>query len=128
MTDRDGKPTPARVSVTDDAGKFFAPRYAWISGADGYDRAESEFEPHYFPSSGTDAIEVPTGKIHVEVMKGFEFGFEKRDVDVSAGGVTKVTVRLKAIGADTSKPDLGGFLTSCGLGAQQCCARTRRGT
>ena len=62
-TGRDGKPTPARISVTDDAGRFFAPRYAWISGADGYDRAESAFEPHYFPSSGTAAIEVPTGKI-----------------------------------------------------------------
>ncbi len=34
----DGKPTPARVSVTDATGKFFAPRDAWISGADGFDR------------------------------------------------------------------------------------------
>ena len=127
VTDSDGKPTPARVSVTDDAGKFFAPRYAWVSGADGYDRAESKFEPHYFPSSGTDAIEAPTGKMHVEVMKGFEFGFEKRDVDVSAGGVTKVAVRLKAVGAETSKPGLGGSLNSCGLGAQRCCARTTTG-
>ena len=29
-------------------------------------------------------MDVPVGKIHVEVMKGFEFAFEKRDVDVSA--------------------------------------------
>ena len=126
VTDSDGKTTPARVSVTDDAGKFFAPRYAWVSGADGYDRAESKFEPHYFPSSGTDAIEVRAGKMRVEVMKGLEFGFQKRDVEVSAGGVTKVAVRLKAIGADKSKSDVGGYLKSCGLGAQQCCAHTQK--
>jgi TolB protein len=67
----DGKVTPSRISVTDSAGRFYAPRDAWISGADGFDRKESEFEPHYFPSSGTAAIEVPAGKIHIEAMKGF---------------------------------------------------------
>jgi TolB protein len=128
----DGKPTAARVSVTDASGKFFAPRDAWISGADGYDRNESEFEPHYFPSSGAAQVEVPVGKIHVEVMKGFEFAFERRDVDVSAGGVAHVTVKLKAIGdragrTERSKPDLSGYLTSCGPGAQQCCAPTQSG-
>jgi TolB protein len=97
VTGRDGEPTPARISVTDDAGRFFAPRYAWISGADGYDRGDSGFEPHYFPSSGTAAIEVPTGKIHVEVMKGFEFAFEKRDVEVSSSGVASISVKLKPL-------------------------------
>jgi TolB protein len=126
VTDPGGKPTPARISVTGDAGKFFAPRYAWISGADGYDRNESAFEPHYFPSSGMAEIEVPIAKVHVEAMKGFEFAFERRDVDVSAG-VTKVTVKLKAIGAEKSKADRGGVLRSCGLGAQRCCARTTPG-
>jgi TolB protein len=125
VTGCDGKPTPARISVTDDAGRFFAPRYAWISGADGYDRADSGFEPHYFPSSGTAAIEVPIGKVHVEVMKGFEFVFEKRDVDVTASGAAHIAVKLKPIGSDKSKPDLAGNLTACGHGAQQCCARTQ---
>ncbi|MBV9888915.1 MAG: CehA/McbA family metallohydrolase [Acidobacteria bacterium] len=93
----DGQLTPARVSVTDDAGRFFAPRDVWISGADGFDRRQSEFEPHYFPSTGTATVEVPAGKIHVEVMKGFEFAFEKRDVEVGTGAVASVTVNLKAI-------------------------------
>jgi Tol biopolymer transport system component len=93
----DGKPTPARISITDDAGIFFAPRDAWISGADGFDRSETAFEPHYFPSTGNANVQVPVGKIHVDVMKGFEFAFEKRDVDVGANGVTRVTVRLKPI-------------------------------
>jgi TolB protein len=129
----DGKPTPARVSVTDDAGRFFASRDAWISGADGYDRSEGKFEPHYFPSSGTATIDAPVGKIHLEVMKGFEFALEKRDVDVSANGVARVTVRLKAIGGDggktteASKPELDRDLKTCGPGAQQCCAPTWTG-
>jgi TolB protein len=127
----DGKATAARISVTDEAGKFFAPRDAWISGADGFDRSESGFEPHYFPSSGKAAIEVPTGKIHIEAMKGLEFAIEKRDVEVGVGGVVRADVKLKAIvaadGKDNSKTEHGGFLTSCGHGAQQCCARTRNG-
>ncbi len=127
VTGRDGKPTPARISVTDDAGRFFAPRYAWISGADGYDRADSGFEPHYFPSSGTAEIEVPIGKVHVEVMKGFEFAFEKRDVAVGANGIARVTVKLKPIGADKAKPEPLRDLTSCGPGAQQCCTPTQNG-
>jgi TolB protein len=121
----DGKATPARVSVTDASGKFFAARDAWISGADGYDRSQSEFEPHYFPSSGTAAIDVPVGKIHVEVMRGLEFAFERRDVDVRVGDVAHVTVKLKPVGSDQSKPQRAGGLTSCGPGAQQCCARTQ---
>jgi len=123
----DGKPTPARVAVTDATGKFFSPRDAWMSGADGYDRGESTFEPHYFPSSGMAVIEVPAGKIHVEVMKGLEFAFERRDLDVGEDRVARVTVRLKPVGAEKSKPGPGGSLTACGLGAQQCCARTTSG-
>jgi TolB protein len=125
----DGKVTPSRISVTDSAGRFYAPRDAWISGADGFDRKESEFEPHYFPSSGTAAIEVPAGKIHIEAMKGFEFALEKRDVDVSANGVARVTVKLRGIRdpEDKSKPNRAGVLTSCGPGAQRCCAPTQKG-
>src|SRR5579862_3450078 len=119
----DGKPTPARVSVTDANGRFFAPRDAWISGADGFDRKESEFEPHYFPSSGKAEIEVPVGTIHIDVMKGFEFAVERHDVDVSAGGVARVAVKLKVISSgngktERSNPALAGYLTTCGPGAQ----------
>jgi TolB protein len=123
----DGKPTPARISVTDEAGRFFAPQDARISGADGYDRKESEFEPHYFPSSGTAAIDVPAGKVRVEVMKGFEYALEKRDVDVGASGDARVAVKLKPIGAGKAKPEPARDLTTCGPGAQQCCAPTQNG-
>jgi TolB protein len=112
----DGKITPARVSVTDASGKFFAPRDGWISGADGYDRSESSFEPHYFPASGKASIEAPVGKIHVEVMKGFEFVFEKRDVEVSAEKTLSLKVRLKPIGEASGK--IRSDITSCSEEAQ----------
>jgi TolB protein len=128
----DGKSTPARVSIIDAPGKFYAPRDAWISGADGYDRWESAFEPHYFPSSGKDVIEAPVGSVYIEVVKGFEFAAEKRNVGVKAGGVVRVTVKMKALGGekegtDKSKAELGGYLAACGPGAQQCCAPTTAG-
>ena len=113
------------------AGKFFAPRDAWISGADGFDRSKTAFEPHYFPSKSGASVEVPAGKIRVEVMKGFEFAFEKRDVEVGAGGAVKVMVKLREVGKaekkEKSKPERAENLASCGPGAQQCCAHTRNG-
>ncbi len=110
------------------------------SGADGFDRHESEFEPHYFPSSGTASVEVPIGKIHLDVMKGFEYAFEKRDVDVSADGTVRVVVQLKVVGALSGTPkkvkreksqngDCWRFDIVRDTGAPQCCARTlARGT
>jgi len=118
----DGKPTPARISVTDNTGMFFAPRDAWISGDAGFDRDERAFEAHYFPSKGAATMDVPVGKIHVDVMKGFEYAFEKRDVEVSANRVAQVTVKLKAVTSGKSKPEVAESLTACGGGAQQCCA------
>ena len=127
VTGIDGKPTAARVAVTNEAGRFFAPRDGWISGADGFDRKQSEFEPHYFPSTGAASVEVPAGKIRVEVMKGFEFAFEKTDVDVKAGSVRRVAVKLRAIGSGKSKTGRNESFSSCQAGAQQCCAATQSG-
>jgi TolB protein len=81
----DGKPTAARVSVTDGAGRFYAPKDAWISGDAGFDRSALAFETHYFASAGLAHVDVPAGKIVVEVMKGFEFSVERRTVEIRAG-------------------------------------------
>jgi len=64
-------------------GSFNAPETAWVSGDAGFDRAERPFEAHYFSSTGTDENRrVPAGKVTVEVMKGFEYRFNRRAVDV----------------------------------------------
>jgi TolB protein len=68
-----GQTIPARVSVTDATGRFYAPANAWIHGDDGYDRAERPFEAHYFHSRGEEALDVPPGKIEVDVVRGASF-------------------------------------------------------
>jgi TolB protein len=111
-----GKPTAARVSVTDEAGRFYAPRDAWISGDAGFDRSERAFEPHYFASAGEARIEVPAGKIFVDVMKGLEFSFERRNVEVRAAETdahataacgppcsVKVVVKLRPLAGASAK-------------------------
>jgi TolB protein len=97
VLDAEGNITPARVSVTDAAGRFYAPEHAWIHADDGFDRSERAFEAHYFHTSGAAEVEVPAGKIIIEAMQGFEYSFERRTVDVSAGQTATVTVQLKPL-------------------------------
>jgi TolB protein len=68
-----GQTIPARVSVTDAAGRFYAPSNAWIHADDGYDRAERPFEAHYFHLQGQEEIFVPPGKLEVDVVRGAFF-------------------------------------------------------
>jgi Tol biopolymer transport system component len=97
VIDPEGRVTPARVSVTDTVGRFYAPEHVWVHADDGFDRTERVFEAHYFHASGTAEVEVPAGKVTVEVMKGFEYAVERRTVDLSAGQPATVTVQLKPL-------------------------------
>jgi TolB protein len=97
-----GALTPARISVTDEAGRFYAPENSWISGDAGFDRAERPFEAHYFHTSGSDEVEVPTGKLNIEVMKGFEYRFERRTVEARTGQTEEIAVTLKPLEKITS--------------------------
>jgi TolB protein len=97
IVNTDGGLSPARVSVTDEVGRFYAPENAWISGDAGYDRGERPFEAHYFPTEGSEEIEVPAGKIVLEVMKGFEFSIEHVAAEARAGRTETVTVELRPL-------------------------------
>jgi TolB protein len=63
-----GQPSPARLAITDTAGRFYAPATSWIQADDGYDRGERPFEAHYFHSRGEDEIYVPAGGIDLDVL------------------------------------------------------------
>jgi hypothetical protein len=80
-------PTAARVHLTASDGKFYAPvdAYARVSGAG--DRV--------FHTPGTFQLDLPAGKVTLDVIKGFEFVPAKVDADVSAGRTTSVTVALQ---------------------------------
>jgi Tol biopolymer transport system component len=97
------KPTAARISVTDAAGRFYAPVNAWIHADDGFDRAERPFEAHYFHTQGEADVPAPAGRVQVEVMKGLEYSVERREIDLPAGQVTQVEVRLRPIAISQAK-------------------------
>ena len=63
--------TAARISVTDSAGRFFAPVDARIYADDGFNRSERAFERHYFYAEKPELyLEVPPGKYLVEASHG----------------------------------------------------------
>ena len=64
---------------------------------DRFNRAERPFEAHYFDTKGTSEITVPEGTTHVGVMRGFEYEFEERNVEVVADKKSEVTVKLRPI-------------------------------
>jgi hypothetical protein len=99
VLDAAGRPTGARVSVTDEQGLACAPDDAWMHADDGFTRAERNFEAHYFHSGGIAELTVPAGRVRVEVMKGFEYRFEQREVEVTAGKTVRLVVRLRSLPA-----------------------------
>jgi TolB protein len=92
----------ARVSVTDEAGRFHAPGNTWIYADDSYDRAQSRFEPHYFDvvEGGAADLDVPRGKIRIEVMTGLEKHPETRTIETGNSKSIDTEFRLKPLSPD----------------------------
>ncbi|MGA8555273.1 MAG: CehA/McbA family metallohydrolase [Candidatus Acidiferrales bacterium] len=94
VLDTAGHPTPARVSVTGADGRAYAPEGSWIRADDSFDRSERRFEAHYFLSSGRAEVVVPPGTVEIDVMKGFEYKWERLRVQVEAQKTAEALVRL----------------------------------
>jgi Tol biopolymer transport system component len=90
-----GETTPARISVTGEDGRAYAPDDAWMHAEDNFVRAEGSFESHYFHTDGNAQVAVPSGMVEVEVVKGFEYQVEKRVAPASMH--TMLTVQLKPL-------------------------------
>ncbi len=101
VLDPAGHPTPARVFVTGGDGRAYAPDDAWMRADDNFVRAERPFEAHYFHTSGNAELTLPAGSAEVEVMKGFEYVFERERVRVTAGQRSALTIRLRALNVPT---------------------------
>jgi TolB protein len=106
----EGQVTAARVMVTDEMGRFYAPDNAWICAEDGFDRSERAFETHYFHTNGAEEIDVPAGNIKIEAMKGFEYHLERAAVEARAGLTQSVTLKLRPL--DTVKSSGGQWVSS----------------
>lgn len=113
VVDERGKPQFARISVTDQAGKFYAPpgNSTWIQADDGYDRGRTPFEAHYFYGKSAH-IDVSAGPLDIEVTKGFENSALHRRVDPKTAGTRNVTFRLKKLdwGRGSGPKWIGGDL------------------
>ena len=85
VLDPSGKQTPARISITGDDGRAYAPDNTWMQADDSFVRSERPFEAHYSISTGHSELLVPIGRIRIEVMKGFEYQFERQDLTMLPG-------------------------------------------
>jgi TolB protein len=97
VLDTAGHPAAARVFLTGEDGRAYAPEDAWMQAEDGFIRSERPFESHYFDMNGSAEIAVPSGRVDLEVMKGFEFRFEKKSVHVAEGELSELTIRLEPL-------------------------------
>jgi TolB protein len=90
-----GEIVPARISMTDENGRFYAPDQSWILADDGFDRRQQEFETHYFYTRGTDTISIPLGKYHLEASAGFERPLSSKLKTTISGTNQFVQIELK---------------------------------
>ncbi len=88
--DPQGRPSPARVAITGPDARAYAPEHAWMHHAE-FDRNERPFEARYFHTSGDDLVEVPAGKVVVEVMKGLEANPQRRTLQLAPDETQNLT-------------------------------------
>ena len=95
VLDPSGNITPARISVTGEDARTYAPGDAWLHAEDNFVRSERSFEAHYFHSPGKAELEVPQGRVQVKVMKGFEYQLVTETV--TCGANAQLVVHLKPL-------------------------------
>lgn len=90
--DEMGRPTKARLYVEASDEKAYAPRGMpiWY-----YPFSPGEQPAGFFLTTGDDTFPAPAGRIRLRAVKGFEYRIAEKTADVSADGVTEVTVQLE---------------------------------
>ncbi|MGH8245786.1 MAG: hypothetical protein ACREUU_05070, partial [Gammaproteobacteria bacterium] len=92
VQERTGQPAAARVYAVASDGKLYAPpeSYSRISST----RMTWRLNDAFFHTSGESSFEAPAGKMTIEVAKGFEYRPVRREVEVRAGEVARVSLQL----------------------------------
>jgi TolB protein len=93
-----GAPTAARIHLMASDGKAYVPSDAYARVSAARDRI--------FHSPGAFRVELPPGRVVLDVVKGFERWPERVEPDVKGGETTSVTIRLKTL---TELADLGWY-------------------
>lgn len=104
----DGKPAPCRITVVGNDGNFYHPAENRLTpysltgewpkaGAKGNrpEKAPWRYLGRFFYSTGETTIQVPAGKVRVEVSKGFEYRPVAKDVDVVQGKTSDIEISLR---------------------------------
>ncbi len=99
--DRDTKkPVPSRIHLAAADGKFYTP-------ADAYARITASGD-RVFHHRGEFRLELPVGKVRIEVVKGFEYTPEKTGIEIRADEVSRLTVSLQRVVNMAAKGWYGG--------------------
>jgi TolB protein len=86
----DGRPTPARIQIVASDGRAYTPD-------GGFHRVNSSTETHYFHTDGTFEMQVPTGTLVIEALKGFEYRVATKSVTVPENASVEVTLELQRL-------------------------------
>ena len=97
VVDALGQVTSARLFVTGEDGRAYAPDNSWMHADDNFVRSERPFEAHYFHTAGNAEITVPAGRVDIEVMRGFESRVERKTIRVAAGETAGIKVQLQPL-------------------------------
>jgi TolB protein len=90
VQDEAGRPLPARLSVTDARGRFFAPDDAWIHADDLFIPERQRMETRYVHGAGEWRMAVPEGPLEIKVARGPGHPVVRRKIDALAS----VTIKL----------------------------------
>jgi Tol biopolymer transport system component len=88
---------PARVTVTGQDGRDYAPDDAWRHADDAFDRGQRKSEARYFHTRGDSDLTVPAGEVEIEVLRGPETRPFRTRTRVEAGRIRTVVVRLERL-------------------------------
>ncbi len=94
VADASGARLPARLSVTGEDGRGWAPDDAWQHADDGFDRKLRPFEMTYFHADGTATLTLPAGRYEVLATRGLEYVAVTLPVTVTDGMEATAGVRL----------------------------------
>ena len=97
VTDENGDPAAARISVTGSDGRAYAPESTWIHADDNFDRADQPVETHYFHANGHAGITLPLGPAEITVWRGLEHAVEHRTIDIEPGAANRLAIATTAL-------------------------------
>jgi putative membrane-bound dehydrogenase-like protein len=100
------KPTPCRLNVVGPDGNFYQPepnrlspfsltgRWPRTGKGNREGKAPYRYYGRFFYCTGRVEVKVPAGPVLIDAAKGFEHGDTVKRVDVAAGRISEVTLRL----------------------------------